>query len=453
MSETLTLDLLNEIARMAIRSGATDAEVLGITNSEFSVEVRLGQVEKVHEANSLGIGIRVLKDGRQASCSTSSTSLTAIEELVATAVGMAGLTSIDEAAQLPVSSTFADQQAKSRLLELNDPQIIALSTPRKIEMARLTEESARSADPRITNSEGAACSTTISRSLLVNTAGFSGEYAGTTCSLMTAPIAGDGTQMQVGYRGDRQRHLRSLESPEEIGREAARRALRKLGARKIETQSAPVVFEAGAAEELLGSLFEAVNGSAIFRRASFLVGRLGEEIAVPALTVIDDGTMPGGLGSRPFDAEGVATRRTTVIDQGRLASYLLNTYTGRKLNLPSTGNAVRGLTGAPGVGPGNLYVVPGPHPPAEIIRSVRNGFYVTEMIGFGFNPVTGDYSRGAAGWWISEGELAFPVEEVTIAGNLRDMLRGIELVGNDLRFRGRIAAPTIRIDRMMISGN
>ncbi|MFM8394509.1 MAG: metallopeptidase TldD-related protein [Acidobacteriota bacterium] len=219
------------------------------------------------------------------------------------------------------------------------------------------------------------------------------------------------------------------------------------------TQSVPIVFEAGATEDLLGSIFDVVSGSSIFRRASFLVGRLGEVVGSPLLTIIDDGRRPGALGTRPFDAEGLPTRRTPVIEEGRLCNYLLNTYTARKLKLASTGNAVRGLTGSPSVGVGNFYLLPGSTPPAEIIRSVRNGFYVTEMIGFGFNPVTGDYSRGASGWWISEGELAFPVEEVTIAGNLSEMMRGVEMVGNDLHFRGRIAAPTIKVDRMMVSGN
>lgn len=453
MSESLTLDLLGEIARLAIRYGATDAEVVGIARAEFSAEVRLGQVEKVHESNSQGIGLRVLKDGRQATCSTSETSLAALEELVTTAVNMARLTSIDEAAQLPTAGELATGLEMARDLSLYDPEIVSLPTQRKIELARLTEEAARSADPRITNSEGAACSTVVSRNFLVNTAGFAGDYEGTVCSLMTAPIAGDGLQMQVGYRGDQQRHLRLLEGPEEIGREAARRALRKLGARKVETQSVPVVFEAEAAGDLLDSLLEAVNGNAIFRRSSFLVGQLGEEVGSSLLSVIDDGTIPGALGSRPFDGEGVPSRRTTIIDQGKLTSYLLNTYTARKLNLRTTGNAVRGLTGAPGVGPGNFQICPGQDDPAAIIKSIRNGFYVTEMIGFGFNPVTGDYSRGASGWWISEGELAFPVEEVTIAGNLREMLRGIEMVGNDLRRRGRVSAPTIRIDRLMVSGS
>ncbi|MGH9802222.1 MAG: TldD/PmbA family protein, partial [Blastocatellia bacterium] len=315
-----------------------------------------------------------------------------------------------------------------------------------------TEAAARSFDPRIVNSEGGACHTKIGKMTLVNSVGFAGQYTATTCNLLTVPLAKAGEQMQVGFWGDRQRQLAALDSPETIGKEAARRALRKLGGRKVATQEAPIIFENGAAEDLLGDFFDAVQGGAIFRRSSFLVGQLGEQIASPLLTIVDDGTIRGTLGSRPFDGEGLPTRRTVVVENGVLKSYLLDCYTARKLNLSSTANASRGLTGAPSVGAGNFFVAPGVHSPEEIIASVKQGFYVTEMIGFGFNPVTGDYSRGASGLWIEDGKLTFPVEEVTIAGNLKEMLKGIEMVGNDLRFRGNIAAPTIKLNRMMVSG-
>lgn len=445
----ITKDLLSDIVSQAIKRGATDAEAIGIETTEFHVEVRLGEVEKLQEAASRGIGLRVLYEGRQASCSTSDVSLQAIDELVADAVEMAKLTSVDEAAVLPAREELAKEIAD---LGLDDSAIAELPTERKIEMALAAEESARSFDPRITNSKGSACSTAIGKSILVTSAGFAGEYQGSTCSVMVAPIAKEGEQMQVAGWGDRQRSLASMDSPEEIGREAARRALRKLGAGKVVTQKAPIVFEADAAEELLSDFFEAVDGFSIFRRASFLVGKLGEQIAAPSLTIIDDGQMRGAVGSRPFDGEGLATRRTVVVENGVLKNYLLNSYTARKLGLRSTANAARSLTGAPSVGLGNFFIQPGVYSPTEIIASVKNGFYVTEMIGFGFNPVTGDYSRGAAGWWIEDGKLAFPVEEITIAGNFREMLRGIGMIGNDLRFRGKIAAPTIKIDRMMVSG-
>lgn len=446
----ISKEMLSDIVNLAIKRGATDAEAVGIESTDFHVEVRLGEVEKLQEAASRGIGLRVLYEGRQASSSTSDVSPQAIDELVSCAVEMAKLTSIDEAATLPERDELAREIAD---IGLYDPAVAELPTERKIEIARSAEEAARNFDPRITNSEGAACSTTVGKTILVTSAGFAGEYLGTTCSLMVAPIAKDGDQMQLAGWGDRQRAFASLDPPEELGREAARRALRKLNARKVNTQEAPIVFEAGVTEDLLGDFFGAVDGYSIFRRASFLVGQLGELIAAPELTIVDDGLMRGAVGSRPFDGEGLASRRTTVVENGVLKSYLLNTYTARKLGLRSTANAARGLTGAPVVGFSNFFIAPGVYSPGEIVASVKNGFYVTEMIGFGFNAVTGDFSRGASGWWIEDGKLAFPVEEVTIAGNFRDMLRGISMIGSDLRFRSRMAAPTIKINRMMVSGD
>jgi PmbA protein len=445
----ISTDVLSDIVKQAIKRGATDAEAIAVETTDFSVEVRLGEVEKLQEAASRGVGVRVLYEGRQASCSTSDVSPEGVKELIASAVEMARWTSVDESAVLPAREELAREIAD---LGLYDSAIAELSPERKIEMARAAEDAARSFDPRIVNSEGGSCSTTIGKITLVTSGGFAGEYRGTLCGVVTAPIAKDGEQMQIGYWGDGQRSIAALDSPEKIGREAARRAIRKLGGRKVATREVPIVFEFGATEDLLGDFFEAVEGGAIFRRSSFLVGQLGEQIASPLLTIVDDGTMRGAVGSKPFDGEGLPTRRTMVVENGVLKSYLLNTYTARKLNLSSTGNASRGLTGAPSVGISNFFVAPGVYSPDEIIASVKEGFYVTEMIGFGFNPVTGDYSRGAAGWWIEDGKLTFPVEEVTVAGNFKDMLKGIEMVGNDLRFRGKIAAPTIKVDRMMISG-
>jgi PmbA protein len=445
----ITRDLLAGIVSEAVKRGATDAEAVGMETNEFHAEVRLGEIDKLQEASSRGLGLRVLYQGRQASCSTSDLSRAAIDELVATAVEMARLTSVDEMALLPAREELAREIPD---LNLFDPAVEELTTERKIEIALAGEDAARSFDPRITNSDGATCSTTIGRSILVTSAGFAGEYRGSACSVMVAPIASDGDEMQVAGWGDRQRSLQALDPPDEIGRVAARRALRKLGARKVPTQEVPIVFEADAAEELLGDFFEAVDGTSIFRRASFLVGRLGEQIAPPELNIIDDGQIHGAVGSRPFDGEGLATRRTVVVENGVLKSYLLNTYTARKLGLKSTANATRGLTGAPQVGISNFFIAPGVYKRDQIVASVNKGFYVTGLIGFGFNPVTGDYSRGASGWWIEDGKLAFPVEEVTIAGNFREMLLGIEMIGDDLRFRGKMAAPTIKINRMMVSG-
>jgi PmbA protein len=233
---------------------------------------------------------------------------------------------------------------------------------------------------------------------------------------------------------------------------AAQRALRRLHAVKVETQKVPVVFEPRTARSLLDNIFEAVHGMSVYRQESFLAGKLGEKVASDEVTIIDDGTIPGLFGTTPFDDEGVASRRTVVIERGVLKSYLMNTYAARKLGMKTTGNASRGLTGNAGIGRGNFFLEKGVQTPEQIIAGIPNGFYVTELMGFGVNVVTGDYSRGAAGLWIRNGELAFAVSEVTIAGNLNDMLRGIAGVASDLEFRGSVAAPTIKMGEMTVGG-
>jgi PmbA protein len=243
-----------------------------------------------------------------------------------------------------------------------------------------------------------------------------------------------------------------LESPEYVGKLAAQRAIRRLGARKVSTQKVPVVFEPRTARTLIGHIFEAVSGDSIYRNESFLTDCLEKKVADEKVTIIDDATIPGLFGSSPFDDEGVRPRRTVVIERGVLKSYLLNSYTARKLGLKTTGNASRGLTGNASVGHGNLYMEPGEKTAQEIIGSVKNGFYVTELMGDGANVVTGDYSRGAAGLWIENGELTYAVSEVTIASTLQEILAGLEHIGSDLEFRTSIAAPTIMIGEMTVSG-
>jgi len=265
-------------------------------------------------------------------------------------------------------------------------------------------------------------------------------------------VAKDGESMERDAWYHSARSLALLEPPEQIGRTAAARALRRLNPVKVATQNVPVVFEPRVAASLLENLFEAVHGMMIYRHESFLAGKLGEKVASEKLSLIDDATIPGLFGTSPFDDEGVASRRTVVLERGVLKSYLLNTYAARKLGMKTTGNASRGLAGNAGIGHGNFFVENGVLPPERIIARIADGFYVTELIGMGVNIVTGDYSRGAAGLWIRNGELAFAVSEVTIAGNLQDMLLGVEEVGNDLEFRGSVAAPTLKIGEMTVGG-
>jgi PmbA protein len=280
-----------------------------------------------------------------------------------------------------------------------------------------------------------------------------GEYQSSYCSISTSPIAqGANGEMQRDCWWSQARAFRNLEQPEGVGREAARRTLRMLDARRVPTQQAPVIFAPEVARGIVGAVFDAAAGDAIYRGASIFTGKLGEEVAAASVTVVDDGTIPGGFGTSPFDAEGLPSRRTVIVEKGVLKNYILNTYAGRKLGMKSTGNAGRGLAGNPYLDAGNLYLEAGTLAAGEMIRGVERGLYVTRMLGQGVNLVTGDYSRGAAGLWIENGELAYPVHEITIAGNLKDMLRNISAIGSDLIFRGATAAPTLRIDGMTIAG-
>jgi PmbA protein len=258
--------------------------------------------------------------------------------------------------------------------------------------------------------------------------------------------------MQRDYWYSVARGASALDEPESVGRKAADRALRKLGARKVSTCRVPVIFDPETARSLIGHVFEAVRGDAIYRSASFLTGKLNEGVANDKVTILDDGLRPRGFGSRPFDDEGIPSSITPVIEKGVLRNYLLSCYSARKLNLRTTGNAARGVSGPPTVGPKNFYLAAGPYTSEQILGSVKNGFYVTDLIGFGVNIVTGDYSRGAGGMWIENGELAYPVEEVTIAGNLADMLNHIEMVGSDLEFRSAVASPTFLISGLTVAG-
>jgi PmbA protein len=443
----LTKEFASDVADRAVKRGATAAEVIIRQRTEFSVGVRIGEIETLKESTDRGLGLRVLIDGKQASVSGSDFGADSVTSLIEEVVELARLTSPDDTAGLPDSQELAGTIPD---LDLYDEAIETLSTEEQIEMALRAERAAQGYSDQIINFDGGGFDSAHGSVIFANSLGFAGEFRSTSCSLAAVPVAAENGKMQRDYWYDVRRKFSELDSPEEIGVMAAKRTLRKLGGRSVPTQSVPVVLEPAMARDLLGNVFNAASGESIFRKASFLVGRLGDKIANERLTVIDDGTIPRGLGSRPFDGEGLPTRRTVVIRDGVLESYLLNTYTGRKLKLKSTGNAGRGLTGAPGVEAGNLYIQAGPYSQEEIIKSVSKGFLITELLGFGVNIVTGDYSRSASGIWIEDGELAFPVQGVTIAGNLKEMLNSIEMIGNDLDFRGSVVSPTLLIGRMTI---
>jgi PmbA protein len=448
--------LAADVVAKAMKAGASDAEAMAREGDEFSVNVRMGQVETLKESGSRGLGVRVFLGKRSASTSTSDLTAGGIRQLVDGAMALVNVTEEDAFSGLPETAEFGTLSSD---LHLYHEDVYSLPGPERIEWARRAEAAALEADARITNSDGGSFDAATGCKALANSRGFVGGYRSSYAGVSAAPLAQDanGSMQRDGWWSSARR-LADLDSPEAIGKEAARRTLRRLGARRVPTQRVPIVFAPEVARSLVGSIFEAASGDAIWRGASFLAGKLGELIAAPSLTIIDDSTMllptgMGGFGTSPFDGEGLPSRRTVVVEAGVLRNYLLNTYTARKLGMKSTHNASRGLAGAPGIGCGNLYLETGALTPEQIIADVPAGLYVTGLIGFGVNVVTGDYSRGASGLWIENGVLTHAVEEVTIAGNLADMLRNVTAIGNDLEFRGSVVSPTLRIDGMTIAGS
>lgn len=441
--------MASDVVRQALAAGATGAECTISEGNEFAAAVRLGEIEQVKEAGSRAAGLRILIGQRTGSSYTSDLTPEGLRHMVRSAIELAGITTGDPHAGLPDPDELGQIGGD---LQLYSADVEALATGTRIDWAKRAEAAALAVDPRIVNSEGAGFDTNTGRHVFANSHGFTGQYRTSYCGLNAVPVAREGETMERDYWFTMARGVSGLEPPEQVGRIAAERALRRLGARKVETRKVPVVFEPRTARSLLENIFEAVHGMSIYRGESFLAGKLGEKVASGNLTVVDDATIPGLFGSSPFDDEGVPSRRTVVIENGVLRSYLLNTYAGRKLGLKTTGNASRGITGNAGIAHGNFFVEKGVTSPEKVVAGVRDGFYVTELMGFGVNIVTGDYSRGAAGIWIRDGELAYAVSGVTIAGNLKEMLNGIEAVGTDLEFRGSTAAPTLRIGEMTVGG-
>lgn len=443
------LDVAVAATKRAMELGATGAECTASEGEEFSVGVRMREVEKLTQAGSRGVGIRVLKGKRAGSARTSDLSPEGIETMVQSALRLADLTTEDPHAGLPEQTELGTYDGDLRLY---DEAIANFESEWKIAQALRAEEAALSADPRIENSEGGGFDSYLGTRAFANSLGFAASYRTSSCGMSAVPIAKQNGSMERDYWSSSARTVARLESPEDIGREAARRAVRRLGARKVPTQKVPVIFEPRTARSLLGDIFEAVNGGAIYRQASFLAGKLGEKIGSPYLTIVDDAIMPGLFGTSPFDDEGVPSRRTVVIEKGVLKSYLLNSYTARKLGLKTTGNASRGLGGNASVAPGNFYLEAGARTERQMIEGIRQGLYITELIGGDANTVTGDYSSGAVGLWIENGELAYPVSEITVAGNLKQMLMDLEEPASNLEFRSSIASPSILIPEMTVSG-
>jgi PmbA protein len=443
-------EVVEHAIESAVAAGAYAADVALSSGESFEARVRGEEIDFVKQARERGLAVRVFHGGRgglsSALTRTSDLAPDVVASVARDAVSLARATAPDPCNGLPEGG-FANDAPD---LELFDPRDRPFDTEARIRAAREAELAARALDARIGDSDGSQVGSSWSEVLYGNSAGFLGGYTGARHSLFAESLArsADG-KMQRDLWLTSARSLGALESPEAVGRKSAERALRKLGARRVPTTEAPVIFDPLTAPSLLRQLAGCLSGYAVYRGSTFLAGKLGQRIAAPDVTLVDDARLRGGLASRPFDGEGLPTRRNVLVRGGMLASWVLDSYSARKLGLRSTGNGTR----HGGVSTSNLWLEPGTATPESIIAATPRGLYVTELIGQGFNPVTGDYSRGAAGMWIENGELAWPVEEITIAGNLGDMLLGIDAIGNDLLWLGASAAPTLRIAKMTIAGS
>lgn len=442
-------DLAESLVAYAMKCGADEAEVSVVDGFEFNVDVRRGRIETLVEAGSRSAGLKVVKDMKTAYASSSDLDGGTLRRLARNAVRRAELGSPDACAGLaPRARTAVDAAA----LRLYDPAVPALDSRRMIALATETERAALR-DKRINNSYGATFAAEEIRSVLALSNGFVGEYEQTYCGLGVGLQAGDTDDRVEDSWSSSKRHFKDLETPEEIARKAVERTVRQIGPRKIKTQTVPVVFEPTQTAWLMGFLFGCVTGTAVYQKATFLAGRLGGRIGNGRITVVDDALLPGELGSHPFDSDGQPGRRTVVVEKGVLKSYLCNHYAAKKLGLTSTGSADGG-----GVGPANFYLEPGAGKsgalaPADIVAGTKRGLLLIRTLGHGLNSVTGDISRGAFGLWIEDGEIAYPVSEITISGNLGRILESVEAVGTDLEFHGPVAGPTIKVAEMTVAGS
>ena len=436
-------DLAESLVVFARRCGADEAEVSVSDGYEFNVDVRKGRIETLTEAGSRVCGVRVIKNKNTAFASSSDLDPGTLKRLIRNAVRRSELGNPDKFAGLaPLSKESVDAVS----LKLYDPAIAGLDSKTKIGLALATEKAALR-DKRITNSYGATFASNEIRSVLAISNGFVGEYAQTYCGLGVGLQAGNTDNRVEDSWSSSKRHFKDLESPEAIARKAVERTVRQLKPRKVKTQNVPVIFEPTQTAWLMGFLFGCVTGTAVFRKATFLEGKLGQRIGNRLVTVVDDGIIPGELGSHPFDSDGLPSRRTVVIERGVLKNYLCNHYAARKLGLKSTGNA-----DGNGVGPNNFYLEPGTTSPKDIVAGTKRGLILIRTLGHGLNSVTGDISRGAFGLWVEDGEVVYPVSEVTISGNLGRILEGIEAVGNDLEFHSPVTGPTVKVAEMTVAG-
>ena len=448
--ETATLAV-----ELAKKAGADDAEVIVRDGSELTAKIRLGEPELLQEASSRGLGLRVFKDGRRAVTYTSDLRRRSLEAFAAETVELAQLSEPDELNKLPDASELATSLPE---LDLYDDHVARVDAAWALAQCKRGEKASLDADPRVNNSEGATWSRTLGATAFATSGGFAGGYRGSYASFVVEPLCDDPTdpenpKKRNGFWWTANRFLDELDEPEAVGREATRRTTATIGAKKIATQECAIVFDPECGRSIVGTVFSVANGSAFWRKSSYLIGREGTAIASELVTIEDDPLIPRAPGSKPFDGDGLPTRKNVVIDRGMMKPVLCDVYSARKLGRTSTGSAGRGVGGNPGPTTTNLIMRPGAMTKEQLLTKTGRGLYVTSMMGFGFNPVTGDFSRGAQGFWIENGELTYPVSEITISCNFDELLKRIDAVADDLDLRSSTACPTFRVSSMTVAGN
>ncbi len=438
-------DLLQDLIARAKKGGADAADALMVESTSFGATYRLGQLEDIERSETQDLGLRVMVGQRQAVVSTTDVGPTALDALVERVIAMAKVAPEDPYCGLADPALLAKTIADLELDDGSDPKADEL-----VARAQAAEEAAF-AVKGVTNSGGAGSSFGRGAITLATSDGFAGHYCGSTHSISCSVLAGEGTEMERDYDYSTARHFADLDDPAKIGREAGEKAVRRLGARKVESCQVPIVYDPRVSGGLVGHFAGAISGASVARGTSFLKDSLDTQVFGNGIRITDDPLKKRGRGSKPFDGEGVRTDALTLIDDGRLTTWLLDTSTAKQLGLQSNGRAARGTGGSPSPSTTNLTLEPGTLSPEELMADIKSGFYVTEMIGMGVNGVTGDYSRGASGFWIENGALTFPVSEITIAGNLKDMFANLT-PANDLEFKAATNAPTVRIEGMTLAG-
>lgn len=433
------------------KQGADAADVYIVSSTGFNTTVRLGKIERLQQATSKGLGMRIIKNGAMANTFTTDFAERAVADLARETLEIVKVSNADMSNGLAPKELLGSYEGK---LMMFDESLAKLTPEQKLEFVRTAEDVGLKYDKRITNGNSSRWNDSRNQVTLANTDGFVGQYQWTNASISVGLLAQDedGTKQTDGWFTFG-RYFNKLDSPEAVGKEAGRRVVAKLGGRKVKSAVVPVVLDPQVGSALVNEVFGAASGGSVYRRQSYLVDKVGQRIASPMITIVDDATMTDGVASRPFDGEGVRSAVVTVVEGGVLKQYVCDAYSARRLNVKPTGNAARGYQGTPGVSGSNLYIKNGDTSRADIIKSVKNGLYLSSMFGSGMNSVTGDFSQGATGFWIENGELTYPVQEITIAGNVTKALSSVQAVGNDLSFKlGSTASPTLLISEMTVGG-